>query len=146
MKKLPLFLLILFCISFSCSAQEKEEKERKNIVKLNLSSFLLKAGCVQYERLLGNKFSLTGNVIYRPKSTFSPAFTEGEWQFIQMQYGSYSFTPAMRYYYGKEKKHRAFIMNYMCDTGGINLLLYMCQAVVRMGLLPCPRSICLLLG
>lgn len=105
MKKIPLLLFLLFSITFSSLAQDEKEaiEARNNIIKVNLSSFLLKTGCVQYERIISNHFTLTANVIYRPKSSFSPVFIKDNWQFIQERLGTFSFTPGVRYYYNQKK-------------------------------------------
>lgn len=113
MQRNALLTTLILIVSLNCIGQGTDTIAKKNILKLNLSSLLFKAASIQYERVIHKKFSLTTNIIYRPKSSFSPIFIEDNWHFIQEQYRNFSITPAIRYYYGKKQASGLYSELYM---------------------------------
>lgn len=110
---ITLFILSLSTIQAQETPNAKAEKTnlaaKKNVLKINASSFLLRAGCVQYERAINNNMSLALSLIYRPMNTFSlfervsnkNSSTSAEVAFMYQntQLKRLAFTPEIKYYF-----------------------------------------------
>ncbi len=99
------FIPLLFFVSYSyfSNAQIIDSSiENKNIVKLNLSSLLLKAVSLQYERVLSPRTSVALNLAYRPSDAFNPIFVRLNGNFTKYRLGSMVTTPSFRYYFKRK--------------------------------------------
>ncbi|MFN3488777.1 MAG: DUF3575 domain-containing protein [Emticicia sp.] len=111
------YLVILFFSLVSIHSFAQEEKRK--VLKINLSAAALGAATVQYERVLGKRFSLALGAGYRPKSLFPYAkdlekyvdFADGKIDYIsfdnvkkaESKIGMYHITPEMRFYFGRKQ-------------------------------------------
>jgi len=109
MKKMILPILLLTCVS-GAIAQQKDEAEQKNIVKINLFALALKNISIQYERAVGKKISIAGLIRLMPKGSipFKSAIKNAvddpdtEKQVENTRVGNFAFTPEVRYYVGRK--------------------------------------------
>lgn len=109
MKKIILPILLLACCS-GALAQQKDEAEQKNIVKINLFALAMKNISIQYERVVGKRVSVAGLIRLMPKSSipFKSAIKNAvddpdtEVQVENTRVGNFAFTPELRYYVGKK--------------------------------------------
>jgi hypothetical protein len=105
MKKLSL-LTLLAAVSFSSFAGDGEMPEKKNAVKLNISSLVYKNIGLQYERALAPKIAVACQIRLMPKGT--PGFYNSVENQIQdgtsttklsnVSVGSLAITPEFRFY------------------------------------------------
>ncbi len=120
MKKLlltPFLLLALTSIVFaqtdSKKSSKKEMPEKKNVVKLNITSLAFKNIGVQYERALTPKIAVAAQLRFMPKGT--PLFYNNLQSQLQedgssdvklggAHISSFAFTPEFRFYPGKALK------------------------------------------
>jgi len=109
MKKMIIPILLTICCNASM-AQQKDEAEQKNIVKINLFALALKNISVQYERAVGKRVSVAGLVRLMPKSNlpFKNSIKNAvddpdtERQLDNTKVGDFAFTPEVRYYVGRK--------------------------------------------
>ena len=109
MKKMIFPILLIICCN-AAIAQQKDEAEQKNIVKINLFALALKNISIQYERAVGKRVSVAGLIRLMPKSSipFKSAIKNAvgdpdtEKQVENTRVGNFAFTPELRYYVGKK--------------------------------------------
>ena len=107
MKKMILSILLLTCVS-GAIAQQKDEAEQKNIVKINLFALALKNISIQYERAVGKRTSVAVNVHTIPfgklpfQNTFKDITDNSDIKYDQFKLGSFGVVPEFRYYVGKK--------------------------------------------
>jgi len=109
MRKMIIPILLIICCNASM-AQQKDETEQKNIVKINLLALGLKNISIQYERAVGKRVSVAGLVRLMPKSgiPFKSAIKstiddpDTEAQIENVKVGNFAFTPEVRYYVGRK--------------------------------------------
>lgn len=107
-------LILLLSITFCATAQTREQK--KNILKLNITSLFLRNISVQYERSLNRKLSVAGLVRVMPKgavplkSSFDNYVDDPdtEKQIDNTSIGNVAFIPELRYYFSKKGEMRGF--------------------------------------
>lgn len=111
------YLGLLFFIQISIYSFAQEERQK--VLKVNLSAAVMGTATVQYERILGKRFSLALGVGYRPKSLFPYAkdlekyvdFADGKIDYIsfdnvkkaESKIGMYHITPEIRFYFGRKE-------------------------------------------
>lgn len=103
------FLLSALLLPIIGMAQEKQATPSvpKNILRVNLSSLVLKNYHVTYERALSRKISLSVSYRLMPKGSlpfkdyFDNNVTGSSLQFNGIQVGNSAITPEMRFYLGK---------------------------------------------
>lgn len=121
MKRILIIQLFVFAIVANTFAQENQSKkeshkssaempEKKNAVKLNLTSLVYKNIALQYERALTPKIAVAAQIRFMPKST--PMFygsvenalkdgnngNNGGTSVSNVAVGSFAFTPEFRFY------------------------------------------------
>ena len=95
--------LLIFCCN-AAMAQQKDETEQKNIVKLNLFALALKNISIQYERAIGKRVSIAGLIRLMPKGSipFKSAIKNAvgdpdtEKQVENTRVGNFALTPEIR--------------------------------------------------
>lgn len=107
MKKLSIAVCLL-ALSVAGFAKDKEKAtmpEKKNAVKLNITSLAYKNFAVQYERALGPKIAVAGQIRLMPKgnlqgwSSISSGMDENaDVSVSNVKVGSFAFTPEFRFY------------------------------------------------
>lgn len=97
-------MIVFLSVLHVANAQEIERQKPEQIFKLNLSSLLLKTGCIQYERGWKNRYSLTAAAIYRPKSTIGDFLPALGYTADNDPYRVVTLSPGIRYYFSKTKK------------------------------------------
>lgn len=110
--------LFFLCIGFTASAQEEEQADGKNIVKLNLPALAFKNISVQYERAIAPKFTAALTARFMPKgklpfkSTISKYGDDAELdrQLANTEVGNFAFMPEIRWYVGKKGAFRGFYL------------------------------------
>lgn len=125
MKKI---LLLLFCSTFTAGlfAQEVIDndeidgiaKEKKNIIKLNLTALALKNFSVQYERKIARKMTVAGTFRYMPKGSipFKSSIIkladdpDTERQLNNLEIGNMAFMPEIRFYVSKKGAFNGFYL------------------------------------
>jgi hypothetical protein len=113
-----IFSFFLFgTLSMSVIAQSQDTavvKSKNNILKINLSSLLVKNISVQYERKVGKRISLAANVHYVPfgqlpfLSAIKKAIDDPSVPVDKLKWGGLGFTPELRFYIGKKGALRGF--------------------------------------
>lgn len=112
-------LLSLFAIAGQAQSYnlEKSDIAGKNILKVNLTSLLIRNYSFQYERVLTRSVSLAISYRFMPLGSApfenyiinnSPEI-EAE-RFDQMKVGNTAFTPELRFYFGKKRFGRGFYL------------------------------------
>jgi Protein of unknown function (DUF3575) len=109
MKKITFPILLIACCN-AVMAQQKDEAEQKNIVKINLFALALKNVSIQYERAVGKRVSVAGLVRLMPKGPipFKNSIKNAvddpdtEKQLDNTRVGNFAFTPEVRYYVGRK--------------------------------------------
>ncbi len=107
MKKINvLFCFLLVSIaSFAQESDKKEMPEKKNAVKLNLSSLAFSNIALQYERAIHPKFSAALQLRMMPGRTMPGAGQVGDDPFFtSAKLSSFTVTPEFRYYVRKAMK------------------------------------------
>ncbi len=115
--------LLFTVISIQSFAQE----DRKKVIKINLSAATLSAATIQYEKVLGNRFSVAVGVGFRPQ--FLLPFTSESSKYIELadkkidyikldnvkkaesKIGLFHVTPELRYYFGKQQAPFGFYLS-----------------------------------
>jgi hypothetical protein len=104
-------------LSMSVIAQSQDTavvKSKNNILKINLSSLLVKNISVQYERKVGKRVSVAANVHYLPfgqlpfLSSIEKAINDPSVPVDKLKWGGLGFTPELRFYIGKKGAMRGF--------------------------------------
>ncbi|MDF2157279.1 hypothetical protein [Algoriphagus sp. CAU 1675] len=119
MKKPLLLLLFSILISFPSFSQEEPEAPAdydKNLIKVNLTGFLLKNYGFQYERMLSRKTSFALGVRTMPKGDLPlMGFLENQIddpdtfkEIERVSMGNFAVTPEFRFYLGKKSGPRGF--------------------------------------
>lgn len=119
MQTLKTIYPILFSFVFSspvfAQKQGKEtERQKNNIVKLNLSALVFKNISVQYERKVAKSISVAANVHYIPfgklpfLSSIQKAIDDPNVPVDQFKLGGFGFTPEIRFYVGRKGALRGF--------------------------------------
>lgn len=148
---------ILFCLFSSSSiaqkyrvdASKKKVKEvvyPPNVLKINLTSMMLKTFAVQYERKIANNFTMALGVIYRPKSGMkifdviadgagnSGLSQETAFMYRSMKYSRISITPEFRYYFKKKAPKGLYLapfLKYYQDAMNFNFNYYPDNSTVQ---------------
>jgi hypothetical protein len=115
------FLLSLLLLPLLGLSQEKQAPAAlpKNIVRLNLSSLLLKNYHVTYERALSRKISVSLNVRLMPNGTipfknyFDNNFSGNQVRFNEIRVGNSAITPEFRFYLGKGNLKGFYLAPYL---------------------------------
>lgn len=103
MKKLTL-LALAFGFTVAAVAKDKAEMpEKKNAVKLNLTSLAYKNIGIQYERAFHPKLSVAGQIRFMPKGSLPftnslDAAAGDSLDLSSIKVGSFAFTPELRFY------------------------------------------------
>lgn len=112
MKK-TILLSFALLLSVSLFADDKDKKgdlpEKKNAVKLNLTSLVYKNIAVQYERALGPKIAVACQIRLMPKGSlpFANSFDQAAGDSVDIsaiKVGSFAITPEFRFYPRKAMK------------------------------------------
>ncbi|MEZ5045965.1 MAG: DUF3575 domain-containing protein [Chitinophagaceae bacterium] len=111
MKKIKLFIIPLIILSMQTNLQAQRVKEggssdgpeKKNCVKINLSSLAYKNIALQYERAIGNKISAAVQLRFMPKGKpfgLTQISDDPDLQNLYDSYkvGSFAITPEFRFY------------------------------------------------
>jgi len=112
--------IAFICISLLGLAQH-QDSYKKNIVKLNLTSPLLKNYSLQYERVLSKRISVAVSGRVMPSSTLpyksliKDQVTDVDDKYVdqfldQAEFGNYAITPELRWYVGKKGYGRGFYL------------------------------------
>ena len=100
--------------SFAKPTSSDTEKDRANMIKLNLSTFILKGIGVQYERKIGQRTSLALGISIIPTSTVAfknlleKTIDNPRVNVDQFKVGATVFTPELRYYFGTKGTFHGF--------------------------------------
>lgn len=108
MKKLSLLAMMLLTLS-ATHAQRREKSEhrgipeRKNCVKLNLTSLAYKNIGIQYERALASKISVAAQIRFMPKGSLPMTNSIDNWSsdsanLSAIKVGTFTITPEFRFY------------------------------------------------
>lgn len=103
MKKL-LFPILLLCFGTALYSQ----KNKENVVKINVGSIAVKNFAFQYERAMGKKTSVALGVRFQPygdvpfQSWIKDQVDDPDILIGSMQMGNFALTPEFRFYFGKE--------------------------------------------
>ncbi|RYF91472.1 MAG: DUF3575 domain-containing protein [Chitinophagaceae bacterium] len=103
---------------FSNDVIDGIEKEKKNIIKVNLPALALKNFVLQYERKVAKKISVAGTFRYMPKGEIPLKNTiikavddpDTERQLNNFDLGNMAFMPEVRFYVGKHGAMRGFYL------------------------------------
>ena len=103
MKKLTLLALALGFTVAGIAKDKAEMPEKKNAVKLNLTSLAYKNIGIQYERAFHPKLSVAGQIRFMPKGSlpFTSALDGASGDSLDItsiKVGSFAFTPELRFY------------------------------------------------
>lgn len=122
--------LVLSVTAFAQNEEEDEptESTKNNIVKINLSSLVVKNISVQYERKVAKRIAVAANVQCRPfgklpfLTTIENTIDDPGVTANQIKWGGLGVTPEVRFYLGKKGAPQGFylapfanISNYKAD-------------------------------
>ena len=132
--------LLLVLTAATAAAQENEQVDGKNMIKLNVPALALKNISVQYERAISHRFTAGATVRFMPKgklpfkSLISKIADDNdvERQLANTEVGNRAIMPEIRWYVGKKGAFRGFYLgayahiarseadlDYEYDDGGI---------------------------
>lgn len=121
MKNIIILSMAIFCLAGKINAQHIETTDytpKKNLVKLDLTSLLLRNYSVQYERVLSKRVSVAisyrkmpeGNIPFQSQVLNSIDQDDNETREIveNFRLSNYAITPEIRFYLGKKGYGRGF--------------------------------------
>lgn len=118
-KALTTALFLCFVLSMPLFAQQQEtppERQKDNIVKINLSALVFKNISVQYERKIAKKISVAANVHFIPfgklpfLSSIENAIDDPSVPADKIKLGGVGFIPEIRFYVGKKGALHGFYL------------------------------------
>ncbi len=110
-------LLLCFIVTVPVFAQKQDssaERQRNNIVKINLTALVFKNISVQYERKVSKSIAIAANIHYMPLSTLpflskiEEAIDDPSVPVDKFKVGGFGITPEIRLYVGKKGALRGF--------------------------------------
>ena len=119
MKTISKFILFSFvmALSITARAQGDSTQQKKNIIKLNLTSLIFTNFSFQYERVLSRKTSVALGIGIRPKSGLPfknklmeqfGSNSDAAKAIEETKFSNFNITPEFRYYVGKKGAPRGF--------------------------------------
>jgi hypothetical protein len=133
MKKIIILLVAIFCLAETTNAQHVESNDyapKKNLVKVNLTSLLLRNYSAQYERVLSKIISVAisyrkmpeGNIPFKSQVLNSLEQDDTETREIveNFKLSNYAITPEIRFYLGKKGYGRGFYIAPFYRNAGYN--------------------------
>ena len=109
--------MLCLVLSLTLLSQQQDtvlEKQKNNILKINLSALVFKNISVQYERKIAKSISIAANVHYIPfgnlpfLSSIEKAIDDPSINVDKIKLGSFGVTPEIRFYIGKKGALRGF--------------------------------------